>query len=235
MRAKLLPSADPVIRRFSALAPLTDDAFEALRRTARAQRVVAARREIYADGGRIAEPLIILAGWAYRSHILADGRRQILSFALPGDLIGFHHHANPAAASSVIALTELVLCPLPDSLAGGIAEAFAVSNALDGVHHLRHITRLGRMSAQERIADWLLETRDRLLLSGSTLGNSFPLPVTQEFMADTLGLTSVHVNRTLQSMRREGLISLRSGMIILHDPERLASAIDYRPARVMVA
>lgn len=74
--------------------------------------------------------------------------------------------------------------------------------------------------------------RERLALAGLASDDSLPMPLTQESLADALGLTSVHVNRTLQLMRREGLIDLRSGMARLYDPERLRGLVDYRPARV---
>ena len=80
------------------------------------------------------------------------------------------------------------------------------------------------------MADFLLEMRDRLAAAGLGSSDRFPLPVTQEAMADLLGLTSVHINRTLQALRRDGLLELRSGVARLGDVDRLAELADYRPA-----
>jgi CRP-like cAMP-binding protein len=94
------------------------------------------------------------------------------------------------------------------------------------------LTRLGRLSAQERLADWLLETCDRLTLAGPAAGGNLPVPLTQELLADALGLTSVHINRTLQSMRRDGLLAGRSGLFVLCDRPRLELLVGYTKARV---
>ena len=138
--------------------------------------------------------------------------------------------------TTVAAITDLVLCPAPlPSQAGaddGLAEAYAVSNALDQQYLCLHIVRLGRLNAMERIADWLLELRERLNLSGEAPDDSFILPVTQEIIADALGLTSVHVNRTLQAMRRDGLLELRGGAVTLLDVAQLTALADYRPPRI---
>jgi CRP-like cAMP-binding protein len=71
------------------------------------------------------------------------------------------------------------------------------------------------MSAYERIQDWLSEIHERLLLAGRAGPESFPMPLTQEMLADALGLTSVHVNRTLQAMRRDGVLEWRGGTVRL--------------------
>jgi CRP-like cAMP-binding protein len=226
----------PAISRLAGLTPLPRDDIAALQSAATEVRRVAARREILSEGQPIAQPSILLAGWACRAQLLSDGRRQIVSLILPGDLIGMCPQSNPIAATTVLALTEVTLCAAPSPREGqrgtGLAEAYAISAALDQFYTLRNVTRLGRLSAYERTADWLLEMRERLALSGLSNGTQFPMPLTQEMLADALGLTSVHINRTLQTMRRDGAVTLRSGMLTLTDPERLATLVDHRPARV---
>lgn len=221
--------ADFPISRFAAFARLSADDIDILAAAARARRVIASRREFLCEGAPAGEPLIVLSGWAYRSRVLRDGRHQIFGFALPGDLLNLSHHGNAVAPAAVTALTEVQVCPAPQPVTGGIAAAFAARRALEEHYLLRQIARLGRMTARERLVDWLLEIRDRLAASGLTFGDSFALPTTQECIADTLGLTSIHVNRTLQTLRREGLIALRGGTITLCDPERLIAVVDHRP------
>ncbi len=70
-------------------------------------------------------------------------------------------------------------------------------------------------------------------MSGLTRDGHFRMPLTQDFLADLLGLTSVHVNRTLQTMRREDVLTLRSSNVELHDREGLARLVDYRPSRLL--
>lgn len=224
-----LAGPSPIMTRLSRLAKLNDAERAALSAAATDRRHWPARREIVPEGAPIRESCAILSGWACRQRILHDGRRQILNFLIPGDLIGVSHHGNPVASATTLAVTDVTTCVLPSAPAGsGLAEAYAFCAALEDHHNLAQITRLGRLSAAERIADWLLETQERLLLAGLAVGDELPFPLTQEFLADTLGLTSVHVNRTLQAMRHNGLLASRSGTMTLTDPQRLREMVGYR-------
>lgn len=97
---------------------------------------------------------------------------------------------------------------------------------------MAHITRLGRLDAYERILDLLLEFNERLTLSGIASDGHFPLPLTQEMMADALGLTPVHVNRMLQRARSEAVLTWRGGLVSLHDPEMASRSVGRVPVRV---
>jgi CRP-like cAMP-binding protein len=235
-----LPLSEPLssaaVTRLSALAALDADELAAIRAAEGSGREVAKFREIMAERQPIAQPNIILAGWACRARIFADGRRQILSFLLPGDLIGFCRHRDPISSTTVTALTRVTLAPAPrprpERDGAGLAAAYAMSAAIEEYYLLRQIGRLGRLSAHERLLDWLLETRERLLLAGLVTGNSFPMPITQDSLADALGLTAVHVNRTLQALRRDGLLQLQGGYATLPPVERLAALADHRPMQV---
>jgi len=222
--------------RLRCLSRLSAAEIEALVRSAETCQHIAGGRDIWAEGHPIAAPQIVLSGWAYRTRIFHDGRRQILGFLLPGDIIGMCRQSLPLAQTTITAISPLQIFAAPPAAPGSsLAEAYAISDALDDTFNLRHITRLGRMTAYERLADWLLEIRHRLEFLGMVSGTSFPLPVTQEMLADTLGLTSVHVNRTLQTMRRDGLLELRGGKATLHDRERLVGIVDWHPPIVTAA
>jgi CRP-like cAMP-binding protein len=217
------------ISRLASLAELSQADLTALQDAEPSRRRFAAHREIQGEGKPAGTPLLLLSGWAARVRTFLDGRRQILGLVLPGDLIGGWHHADAPAPTSVMALTEVAVIPAPAAPSGtGLAQAYAAAAAQEATHLYRQIARLGRLSAYERLADWLLEIRDRLAAAGLASGNSFPMPLTQEVLADTLGLTSVHINRTLQSMRRDGVLDLRSGTARLPDPQQLADLVDYR-------
>jgi CRP-like cAMP-binding protein len=224
----------PALTRLAALAPLDAGDVAAIQQLARARSAISARREIMTEGKAIRERQILLSGWAYRVRSLRDGRRQILGFLLPGDLLGNCRQANPVAVTSVMAMTPVEICPAPtpSESDGGLAQAYAVSGAIDEHYLYRQITRLGRLSALERIADWLLEIRERLSLSGLTVGNRFSLPLTQETIADTLGLTSVHVNRMLQTLRRSGALEFTGGSVTILDEDQLSQMVDVPPVRV---
>jgi CRP-like cAMP-binding protein len=207
-------------RRLNALSPLGRDEEALLRQAAVSTRTFSARSDILREGQPVPQPHIILEGWAYRSRILSDGRRQIQQFLLPGDLIGMCRHADPVALTTISAQTSVMLCAAPQPLADrefGLAEAYARSNSLEEGYLLRHITRLGRMSAYERIVDWMMEISERLVRAGAGSGDSFAFPVTQELMADLLGLTNVHVNRMLQALLRDGLLKVHGGWVSILD------------------
>lgn len=228
----LHPWSDPAVQRLIRLAPLDDQAFAALRTSmARAYRLKP-RRDIIHEGREITEPLLILEGWGARVRFLPDGRRQVLGFLLPGDLIGCWRNERPLATAMATALTPMQIAPAPVPEAGSALEkVYAVSRALDDTYMLAQITRLGRMHAWERIGDLLLELRERLSLAGLVGAHGFPVPVTQEVLADALGLTPVHVNRTLQLLRRQGDITWKGDHVTLADAATLAMQLGHVAAR----
>jgi CRP-like cAMP-binding protein len=221
--------AEQALTRWSAFEPLSPRERAGMAEATRSQFTVAAGREI-PQQAQVSSPHIVLEGWACRARFFPDGRRQILSLLLPGDAFRMDA-AELGSGSTVSALTRVTLCraPAADQPHSGLALAFADREAAEKNSLLRQVARLGRMSAYERTADFLLEVQERLAAIGMTSGNSFPLPITQEALADMLGLTSVHVNRTLQSLRQDGMLELRGGMARLIDAKRLRDRVDYRP------
>jgi CRP-like cAMP-binding protein len=223
-----------IVARIGNLSPLDAHEWEALSEAQEQRQRVAAHRSLIDEGARVTAPRIILSGWAGRTRIFADGRRQILSLLLPGDLIGKCRQSHPLAATGAVALTDVTLCPAPEPrhTKHGLTEAYARSGALEEFYLFRQIARLGRMSAYERIVDLLLEVRDRLAAVALGPKDSFHFPITQEALADLLGLTSVHVNRTLKALRQDGLIDLRSGTMSIKDPSALEALVEHRTAAV---
>lgn len=219
------------IKRLTALARLSSGEIEALAAVEAAAVSVRARREIVEEGVPARQPLLLLSGWAARVRHFPDGRRQILHLLVAGDLIGLASHPDPVEPTTVVALTNVTVAPGPrgDEANPGLAEAYRLSAAIERIHLLRQVARLGRLGAYERLADLLLHLRDRLRLAGLAGETSFPLPLTQEVLADTLGLTSVHVNRTLQAMRREGAIEMHGSMVRLIEADRFEALVDYQP------
>ncbi|WNO52870.1 Crp/Fnr family transcriptional regulator [Stakelama saccharophila] len=233
--AAVTDPAESVLLRLSAIVELTEGDRDLLRNAgASTQRKIAVRRELISEGEPVSRPLMILAGWGARIRVLSDGRRQILSFVLPGDLIGVGRQRGALASSTVLALKDMVVAEapceqlLPDD--SSLPAAYVASSSIDEFYLQSHITRLGRLTAYERCADFLLEIGERMSLAGLTEKNSFRMPLTQECLADALGLTSVHINRTLQALRKDGVISACGGRVTLHDPSALAHLVDHRRA-----
>lgn len=222
-----------VLRRFAALTHLDRAAEEALALSLKKPRSIPARHELLVEGQEICETLILVDGWAARTRVLEDGRRQIMNFTLPGDMIGLCEQIDPIASSTTIALTHITVCPAPDRrISPALDRAYATSRALEEAHLLGQITRLGRLSAHERIEDLFLELLERLELAGLAVNGGFALPLTQEQLADAVGLTSVHVNRMLQQARQAGALTLRSGILTLKDPRAVRRKVGRRKIRV---
>lgn len=226
-------TGSPLLTRLRRLGAVSVEAQGALAAAITLSVPVAARRDLATEGGELGPPRAIVSGWAARMRLLADGRRQIVSLLLPGDLIGVRRQVSAISPSTVIAITEVAVALLPHACSGaGLADAYAMSSALEEAHLLAQIARLGRFTAQERIADMLLELFERLGLAGLTDPDGFAMPLTQEMVADSLGLTPVHVNRMLQVARRSGEIVWRPGRVTLVDPATLAQKIGRSPVVV---
>jgi len=231
--ATIIDDRQPALQRLAALAPLDAEVIDTIVAASGQAQTIRARRELVSEGREIAEPVLLLRGWAARVRLLPDGRRQFLSFLLPGDVVGHCAQPRPVAVATIVALTDVLVCAAPPAAPGSVLDTvYAVSDALDHAYVLAQVTRLGRLNAQERIGDLLLELHERLTLNGMARGTSFDLPLTQETLADALGLTSVHVNRMVQQARRENDLQWKGGRVTLLDPPGLARKIGRVPVRV---
>jgi CRP-like cAMP-binding protein len=175
---------------------------------------------------------VIVSGWGCESRILPDGRRQIFSFLLPGDVVDLTR-SSQVGRRSFTSLTRLeivdaaVLLAAEPSDAAALTETLSASVARMEDRLFDHMVRIGRLTAKERVLNLLLELYDRLHAVGMVKDDTFRLPLTQEVFADALGLSIVHINRTLQQLRRAGRITLKGGMVTLHDRAKLSSYAFY--------
>ncbi|KEQ51787.1 Crp/Fnr family transcriptional regulator [Sphingobium chlorophenolicum] len=123
---------------------------------------------------------------------------------------------------TLVALTSVSLriAPAP-SASSRLGAAYAHGRALNEAYLFGQIARLGRMNAHERLEDLCLELFDWLDLAGLTEKNAFAMPITQEMVADTLGMTPVHVNRMVQQARQMKTLSWGGGILTLHDADAM--------------
>ena len=170
----------------------------------------------------------ILSGWTCEMRVLPDGRRQIFSFAMPGDAV-LSRPVNAANPCTVVALTSVECIDVAQTLAGASeadrAEIWrAMDHALTLAKERRYegIVRLGRRSALQRVADILLELHGRLDEIGMVDQRGFCLPLTQEHLADALGLSVVHLNRSLKGLRMNGMATFRFGRVTDFEARRLS-------------
>jgi CRP-like cAMP-binding protein len=225
---------EPVLRRLKGLADLSE-AEQALVLSLEGRRERhRAGRELLVEGRAAQRPRFVVSGWACNQRTLADGRRQVFGFALPGDGLGVNRGPEaptPFTVTAVTGLETVDAAPLLEAVRRGGCPGIltALNGASRANHHmlLDHVVRLGRQTAYERFAHFLLEVHDRLAAVGMAERQSFPLPLTQEMLADTLGLSMVHINRTLQQMRRDRLVEWRSGVATILQRDVLISVADY--------
>ena len=230
---------DVVLRRMQAFGPVGAELRRRVEALERRLEAFGPRAVLHNEGEREVRPLYLISGWAVRQRVLPDGRRQIFSFVLPGDGLGVSLRPGPLAASATVALTRMRLADAsellaPDALADcpELLDSLQAATAQEEALLLDHVVRLGRQTAYERVAHLLLELNQRLDAVGLAQDGGFDAPLTQEVMADALGLSVVHINRTLQQLRRERTIVMEGGRVILLAPEVLAAAADYVPRRL---
>jgi len=230
----------PILAKLSGLASLSDHEIGLINTMASHRRQHRAGAELEMEGHALGRPRVVLSGWACRARLFEDGRRQIIHILLPGDGIGLCRRPSPHTVSTVIALTSVqtgeaqaladVLAE-EDDASPGLLDALEISAGIEEAALVDQVARLGRLTAYERTVHLLLELHWRLTLAGLADRHNFPMPLTQEMLADTLGLSIVHVNRTLQQLRREGMLELRSGYCDLLKPDLLAALCGYRSPR----
>lgn len=186
------------------------------------------------EGQKVAPLYTLLAGWAFRFKTLSDGRRQILNFLLPGDFIGVQHKMADVAAHGVMALTDVVFCTfkrtalwdlhrLSPTMGFNITWLTASEESLVDEKQLS----IGKRNAQERISALLVTLFSRAAARQSVLavdGTEFPL--NQQEIADSLGLSLVHTNKTLRKLERQGLHRIQDGRLFLYDKVALEKAAD---------
>lgn len=212
---------EPVVRRLAALSPMSLKEAALLRGLIATRSMAQPGEQLISPGAPATK--FLLRGWAACQVRLPDGRRQILRLLTPGDALGEAPHLSPPNCE-VTALTQVTTAEAGPAFAAaaageapGLARALALAGRLSDGHMAHAVLRLGCLSAYERVAHLLLELCGRLEAAGLGDNRLFPLPITQETLADTLGLSIVHTNRVLQKLRREKLIELRSGVAVLLD------------------
>lgn len=176
-------------------------------------------------------------GFACRYRDLSDGRRQILALLIPGDIVDLRQFVLGGRQPPVAALSPLSVRAIPNASLFKLLEtsprttrALWSTTLVEESIAREWLVSIGKRSAIERVAHLLCEIYLRLAAVGRTDGSRFPLPLTQSELADALGLSTVHVNRTLQELRKSGLIAFQSGTVELFDFEALAKLALFSPA-----
>lgn len=194
-------------------------------------RIIPPRRDLIREGEKPRFVHLMVDGWACRYKALPDGRRQIVAFFVPGDFCDLNVYVLKEMDHSIGAITRLSVADISrdemDELTSNhprITQALWWEELVTNSIQREWTLNIGQRTAYERIAHLLVELFLRLRSVKLTNGDSCDFPITQTDIADATGLTAVHVNRTLQELRRDGLIILERKRLRIPDLKRLKDA-----------
>lgn len=208
---------------------IADDVCETIDKLNPRTRDVSPHEDIVSVGDVTDRLFINSEGWAIRHRTLEDGRRQIVNFMLPGDIFDLQALSGLEADHNVTTVTrtrvlEVDAAAFLEALKadGHCASAFWWAAVQEESILREQIVRIGRRTARERIAHLLLELHRRLTGALGGKDDSLLLPITRSDLADALGLTPVHVSRTMSWLHKNGLIEQKRGAVAITDRKRLA-------------
>ena len=226
MSSDAIPAA--LIRRLRTTSAVTDEDIKAVDALPISVREYAAERTIVGDGQQATECCLIIKGFCARSKTTSEGRRQILSIHIPGeipDLMSLHLHVMDHD------LSTLTLCTLGfihhDALRllhrrqPNLADMFWRDTLIDAAMFREWIVNVGQRPAPARLAHVIVELRERLKVIGRIEGNRFEMPLTQEQIGEALGITAVHANRVIKQLRQEGIVAFHRGHVEVLDENKL--------------
>lgn len=224
----------PMLRQLERLSPLAEADREALCALPFAVRTVSPAFNIIRDGDQPEVCTALLSGFAFRHKLTGDGARQIISIHIPGEFIDLQNLFLEDSDHGVQTLTEAQIASVSRSALGdlclerpALARAFWVQTLVDASIFREWVVNVGRRDSRARVAHLLCEFSLRLAAAGLADNHHYVLPMTQEQLADAVGLTSVHVNRVLKGLEQEGLIGRDKRSIRILDWDRMRAAGDF--------
>lgn len=186
------------------------------------------RKVIVEAGETLSQSTLLVDGFMCRYIDDRNGFRQLVAVHVPGDFVDLHGYPLRRLDHDVAALTTTTVAIVPHGALDRIVEQYPAmarklwySTMIDAAVHRAWLFRLGRLDAGGRIAHFLCEMSARLEAVGLSDGRRFALGLTQADLAEICGLTSVHTNRVLRTLREENIVTLRSSQVEIHDPARL--------------
>ncbi len=227
---------DPLLHKLEMWHPLNDAEREAIRELPHVVREIDAHQYLIWDGDKPQNTCLILSGFAIRHKLAGNGNRQIMSIHMKGDLIDLQNSLLGVADHNVQMLTDGTLALIPVEAVLEIAFRLPAvgmgmwyETLVEGSIFREWILNVGRRDAFTAVAHLLCEFALRMQVAEIGKATSYELPFTQEQLADAVGLTSVHVNRTLMKLETEGYIRRSKRTITIDDWPRLAKVADFEP------
>lgn len=230
------PPSDPVPAKIRLHTSLEPADVAALIELSHRPRMFAAQELVAAAGDPLDLATIVLEGMVCRTKLLPDGRRQILALLLPGDMVDLHASVLGRRDDNLEAVSPCRIGLVPQSrvLACAAArpalhEAFMREAMIEAAIAREWVLNLGRRSALEALAHLLCELKVRMDGVGLGGGDRYPFPLRQQHLADCLGLSLIHLNRSLGKLKALGCASIRTGEMRIEDWDALARLAHFRP------
>ncbi|SFM57225.1 Crp/Fnr family transcriptional regulator [Methylobacterium pseudosasicola] len=234
MASKLPHALYPLIRKLESVTRLSDEAHQAIESLPVRVRTLSAKQDIVRDGDRATQCCVILEGWAYRYKFLAEGRRQIFSFHIAGDIPDLQSLHIPLMDHNLGTMTQATVAFIPHENLHDLTARFpAIAAALwrdtliDAALFREWLISMGRRPAFEHLAHLFCELYLKQEAVGLAGDHRCPLPITQIDLADATGMTSVHINRVLKEMRGRGLITLHRQTLVVKAWDELVRASEF--------
>jgi CRP-like cAMP-binding protein len=228
------PTFEMMVRRLERRSPLEQADREALLTLPHAVKKLAAGVHIVRDGDPADHCCLLLSGFAYRYKITGEGGRQIISFHVASEFLDLQNSFLGVADHSVQMLTEAQVALIPSAALQelaltrpAIARALWIDTLIDASIFREWVVNVGRRDSRSRVAHLLCEFSLRLEAAGLASNHHYELPMTQEQLADAVGLTSVHVNRVLKQLGEEGLIRRDRRSIAIQDWNKMRAVGDF--------
>jgi len=227
---------NPLLRKLSNFTKLSDEESNAVNASCMEVREFGAHEDVISQGDRTGGVKLLLEGFACRYKVLEDGRRQIVAYFVPGDLCDLRvfilkrmdHSIGAVVASKVATISPDNILRLTHNYPT-LTRALWWSTLVEEAIAREWIVNVGQRNALERMAHLFCELLYRFRAVGLNQGNSCTLPLTQVELAETLGLSSVHVNRTLQELRRQKLITFEGGTLTIQELDALKEMSFFNP------
>lgn len=216
------------VEKLNGFSPLTPDEIAALDAATSNRRQYNPKHDLIREGDRPGPVFVVLEGWACRYKILPNGSRQILAYLMPGDSCDLHVGLLAEMDHSIQTVTSALVATVSrQDMDGifeqykGVAKAMYLGQLIDEGTMRAWITSMGRRASIERVAHLMCELYLRAHNIGLTLEPPFALPLSQTMLADSLGMTPVHLNRVLKELRKTGAMTLQRGSLVIEDPVQL--------------
>ncbi|MET1110321.1 MAG: Crp/Fnr family transcriptional regulator [Allosphingosinicella sp.] len=230
----LHPTFEKMLRRLERRSPLGEEDRKALLSLPATVRKLAAGAHVIRDGEPAELCCLLLSGFAYRYKLTGEGGRQIVSFHVAAEFLDLQNSFLGVADHSVQMLTDAEIALIPSAALQELAltrpaigRALWIDTLIDASIFREWVVNVGRRDSRARVAHLLCEFSLRLEAAGLASNHRYELPMTQEQLADAVGLTSVHVNRVLKQLGEEGLIRRDRRSITIEDWGRMRAAGDF--------